>query len=64
MEKLQAPQSETERVTLYREEVLYHAGYPLELAEQLAKNDYVNLHLAVQLVEQGCDPKLAERILT
>ena len=38
-------------------------GYDLESAMQLAARHDVDLHLAVELVEAGCPPELALRIL-
>ena len=49
-------------VTNWRFEVLVEAGYPVRLAEALAET-HVDLHRAVMLVEQGCDPLVAGDIL-
>jgi hypothetical protein len=38
------------------------AGYPLPLAERLAGSE-ADLHRAVELVGQGCDPQIAVEIL-
>jgi hypothetical protein len=50
-------------VTLaWRFEQLKRAGYDFELATELAIAD-VDLHDATGLVQRGCDPALAARIL-
>ena len=38
------------------------AGYPLPLAERLAGSE-ADLHRAVELVTQGCEPQTAAEIL-
>jgi hypothetical protein len=43
--------------------VLIEAGYPLPLAEKLAAALDADLHEAVELVHQGCDPRTAAEIL-
>jgi hypothetical protein len=55
-------QSERNRVASWRLHVLIEAGYPLPLAERLAQSE-ADLHLAVELVSQGCVPKTAAEIL-
>jgi hypothetical protein len=55
---------EPDRVGWYRFNTLFNAGYPLELARRLADDSSVDLHRAVELVvDRGCDPGLAARIL-
>ena len=51
-------------VLKWRREVLRHAGFDDELATELARNGYVDLHDLLKLVDQGCAPHLAARILT
>lgn len=46
----------------WRLETLLKAGYALAQAELLADSD-VDLHQAVELVERGCPPATAARIL-
>lgn len=53
---------ETSKVESWRLHVLMEAGYPLPLAERLAGSD-ADLHRAVELVGQGCDPGTAVEIL-
>jgi hypothetical protein len=54
--------SEREKVAGWRLHVLMEAGYPVSLAERLAHSD-ADLHSAVELVRQGCEPKTAAEIL-
>jgi hypothetical protein len=53
---------ESSKVESWRLHVLMEAGYPLPLAERLAGSD-ADLHRAVELVGQGCDPGTAVEIL-
>jgi hypothetical protein len=50
-------------VEAWRTEVLEHAGYPTELAKALALSHDVDLHQAVELIDNGCPPLTALRIL-
>ena len=54
--------SESSKVESWRLHVLMEAGYPLPLAERVAGSD-ADLHRAVELVGQGCDPETAAEIL-
>jgi hypothetical protein len=54
--------SERDKVAGWRLHVLMEAGYPLPLAERLAQSD-ADLHSAVELIRQGCEPKTAAEIL-
>ncbi len=54
--------SERAKVESWRLHVLMEAGYPLSLAERLAGSE-ADLHRAVELVQQGCEPKTAAEIL-
>jgi hypothetical protein len=51
------------QVEAWRLHVLLQAGYPLRDAERLAKST-AGLHRAVQILEEGCTPQTAARILT
>lgn len=53
---------ESSKVESWRLHVLMEAGYPLPLAERLAGSE-ADLHRAVELVGQGCDPQIAAEIL-
>ena len=54
--------SEKAKVESWRLHVLIEAGYPLVLAERIAGSS-VDLHAAVQLLDQGCSPETAAEIL-
>lgn len=54
--------TETERIETWRLQVLMDAGYPFDLADQIARAD-TDLHRAVELLQRGCTPQLASRIL-
>ena len=47
----------------WRLEQLLAAGFPGELAERLACDWRYDLHASIELVERGCEPLLAARIL-
>lgn len=57
-----APQSEEEKVVGWRLHTLIEAGYPMALAEEVARSD-ADLHCAVELVESGCEYATAAKIL-
>lgn len=54
---------EAERVVAWRREELERAGYDMATAGDLAARTYVDLHLAIALVQGGCPPETAVRIL-
>jgi hypothetical protein len=54
--------SERSKVESWRLHVLIEAGYPLPLAERLAASE-ADLHLAVELVGNGCAHATAAEIL-
>ena len=56
-------ETELERIERWREEELVRAGYGPEVAALLAGSHEVDLHLAVALLERGCSPDLALKIL-
>ena len=47
----------------WREGRLRIAGFERETASQLAKDEAVDLHALLELVDRGCPPHLAARIL-
>lgn len=51
------------QVVAWRREQLLAGKFGFELADQLAADWRFDLHALIQLVEQGCDPALAVRIL-
>ena len=56
-------ETECERIERWRVEELARAGYGPDDAVELAGRMYVDLHVAVQLLERGCPPATAVRIL-
>jgi hypothetical protein len=49
-------------VARWRREQLAEAGFPPSLAMQVANDPHYDLHVLIDLVEQGCPPELAVRI--
>ena len=50
-------------VVVWRRELLLEAGFAGELADQLARDPGYDLHGLLNLVDRGCPPHLAARIL-
>ena len=50
------------KVESWRLHILIEGGYPLHLAERLAATE-IDLHRAVELIRQGCEPTTAAEIL-
>ncbi len=61
--ELHPADTETERVERWRAEALERAGYDTESALELAARNDIDLHQAIELVEAGCPPDIAARIL-
>ncbi len=61
--ELHIVETEAEKVERWRAEALEKVGYDLASALELAARSDVDLHLAVHLVESGCPPELALKIL-
>jgi hypothetical protein len=55
--------SEDDRIKSWRAEELERAGYSPRAAGRLAERRDIDLHKAVRLLESGCTPQLALRIL-
>ena len=55
--------TEQEIVEAWRAEELERAGFPAELAAELAMRVDVDLHRAAELLVKGCSPELAAQIL-
>ncbi len=55
--------TESERIERWRAEELHRAGYGHDDAVELAARSYVDLHLAVELLQRGCPPRTAVEIL-
>ena len=47
----------------WRRNQLVTAGFPEPLARSLARDGRYDLHALIELVERGCDPLVAMRIL-
>jgi hypothetical protein len=56
-------ETELERIERWRAEELERAGYDSSAAARLAAARDVDLHVALALLERGCSPELALRIL-
>ncbi|MGH2761862.1 MAG: hypothetical protein ACRDL4_06240 [Thermoleophilaceae bacterium] len=54
---------ESDETVAWRRTRLRNAGFDAKLAEQLSRECAVDLHALIGLVEQGCPPPLAARIL-
>lgn len=52
-----------QEVTAWRREQLTSVGFTLPAAARLAEDQRYDLHLLIELVERGCPPELAVRIL-
>jgi hypothetical protein len=60
---VQERETEAERIVSWRLEELERAGYDARSAWELAERGDVDLHRAVGLVQRGCSPATALRIL-
>lgn len=47
----------------WRARRLLSAGFPVDLAQRLARAQRIDLHRLLSLVDRGCPPDLAARIL-
>jgi hypothetical protein len=54
---------EAPEVVSWRRDQLVHVGFTLPLAARLAREPRYDLHALIELVERGCSPELATRIL-
>ena len=52
-----------DEVVRWRCEQLVKSGFPPALAATVAKNAHYELHALIELVERGCQPDIAVRIL-
>ena len=52
-----------DEVALWRREQLLDSGFSQPLADRVAADVRVDLHALIELVERGCRPDLAIRIL-
>ena len=58
-----APQPELKPVECWRSMRLREAGFSHELAEALAQDKAYDIHAILTLLDRGCPPELAARIL-
>lgn len=56
-------QSAQHEVVAWRVERLRNAGFGPAAAERLARDQHYDLHALLELVDRGCRPELAARIL-
>jgi hypothetical protein len=54
---------EVHEVVRWRRDQLAEAGFSLPLAARVANDARYDLHALIELVERGCPPELAARIL-
>jgi hypothetical protein len=52
-----------QEVVRWRRQRLTDSGFPLSAAARLADDARYDLHVLIELVESGCPPDLAERIV-
>jgi hypothetical protein len=55
--------SHDREVVRWRRDQLSAAGFPEALAAAAAADQRLDLHAMIELVERGCEPRLAVRIL-
>jgi hypothetical protein len=53
----------TDEILSWRRDQLVAGGFALPLAVELARDGRYDLHALIELVERGCPPELAVRIL-
>lgn len=58
-----AAERERDGVVAWRREQLLRSGFPQRVAARVAHDGRYDLHLLIELVESGCPPELAQRIL-
>jgi hypothetical protein len=52
-----------DQVVRWRREQLVDSGFAPALATTVSENAHYDLHALIELVERGCEPELAVRIL-
>jgi hypothetical protein len=57
------PNGARHEVARWRRKQLIDSGFPLSVAARLAKDARYDLHALIELVERGCPPELAARII-
>ena len=63
MQTKAAPETPVDEVARWRRAQLMDAGFPAPLAAETASDPSFDLHALIGLVEDGCPPGLAVRIL-
>ena len=63
MQTQTTPGQADDQVLRWRSDQLVRSGFSLPLAAQLAGDERYDLHALIELVERGCPPDLATRIL-
>ena len=58
-----ASERDAHSVVSWRHQQLVDSGFSPPLAARLAKDRHYDLHALIELVERGCQPELAMRIL-
>ena len=58
-----ASERERHEVVRWRSDQLVDAGFPLPVAARLGKDARYDLHALIELVERGCPPGVAVRIV-
>jgi hypothetical protein len=58
-----APAREARQLAGWRRRQLAESGFPRDLAARVADDSRYDLHALIELVERGCTPELAVRIL-
>jgi hypothetical protein len=51
------------RPSEWRRNRLLQAGFPAALAEAVSRDDRFDLHALLELLDRGCEPELAVRII-
>lgn len=57
-------QQDAQAVVNWRRRELLDSGFPRSLAARIARDERYDLHQLIELVEHGCSPALAARILS
>jgi hypothetical protein len=56
-------QFDARNVVAWRRQQLLQAGFQASLANRIAADPRYDLHALIELVERGCEPELALRVL-
>ena len=61
--RLDSRRDVSDDVAAWRRDALLRAGFSAAVADQLAREGQIDLHDLLGLVDRGCPPQLAARIL-